>query len=107
MPSDQKVNEKPKEIQEIQDSIQYTLGYMSGFIFLIAIIIYIYFIIVDNLEQDNHTLEETSWIYGFLVLLLLGFISSFYAISRNNNTNAFGKNKTKHLNTIFPNILKN
>ena len=43
--------------------------------------IYLYLLIIDYLENPNqHSLEETTWIYLFLVILIIGFILSYYTI---------------------------
>ena len=62
--------------------IKHILGYLTGFIFLIALIAYIYCLIIDNIEKDDHTKEEVVWIYGFLILLIIGFLLSIYIISK-------------------------
>jgi hypothetical protein len=64
--------------------LKYILGYAAGFVFIVAIIIYLYMLIIDNLEQEKHTTEETAWIYGFLVVLVVGFVVSYYTISESN-----------------------
>jgi len=74
----------PSSVPEIPNPLKYILGYASGFVFLVAIIIYLYMIIVDNLEESTHTKEETIWIYGFLVVLVVGFVISYYIISMSN-----------------------
>jgi len=58
------------------------LGYTAGFIFLVAIVIYLYMLIVDNIEKSKHSTEEIVWIYAFLVVLIIGFIISYYTISK-------------------------
>jgi hypothetical protein len=61
-------------------NLKYILGYISGIVFIVAIIIYLYLLIIDKLENCEHTTEETSWIYGFLVVLIIGLVISYYII---------------------------
>lgn len=61
--------------------LKYTFGYATGFIFLLGIMAYLYLIIIDYLENpDQHSLEEKIWIYSFLIILIIGFILSYYTI---------------------------
>ncbi len=64
--------------------LKYILGYVAGSVFIVSIIIYIYMLIVDNLEHEKHTTEEISWIYGFFIVLVVGFVVSYYTISKSN-----------------------
>lgn len=68
--------------------LKHTLSYIAGSIFLIAIAIYIYLMIEDNKQKTKHSTEETTWIYLLLVILIVGFISSYYFI-RKSNTRVF------------------
>ena len=65
-------SEKPSFIYTLSDithPLKYTFGYATGFIFLLGIVIYLYLLIVDHLEDPNqHSTEETVWIYLFLVV---------------------------------------
>ena len=88
---------------ELPLNLQYILGYTAAFIFLIGIMLYIYMLIVDNLENAEHSIEESAWIYGFLVILVLGFIISYYAISKSTqNENEFVKKVGEAMNTNTP-----
>lgn len=89
---------------EIHHPLKYAFGYATGFIFLLGIMIYIYLLINDHLENPTqHSTEETIWIYLFLCILVIGFMISYYSINclknDNNNTNTnntksnFGGNK--------------
>jgi undecaprenyl pyrophosphate phosphatase UppP len=70
------------EISDIAHPLKYTFGYATGFIFLLGIVIYLYLLIMDHLENNNqHSLEETVWIYLFLVILIIGFFISYYTIT--------------------------
>ena len=69
------------------NNMRHILEYLSGLVFIIALAIYIWFIIIDNIEHDTHSTEEIAWIYGFLVVLAIGFILTMYIIS--------GKNKER------------
>lgn len=61
---------------------KHTFSYATGFIFLLGIIIYLYLLIIDKLENNSqHTIEENIWIYSFLFILILGFIISYYLIT--------------------------
>jgi hypothetical protein len=70
------------ESAELPPKLKYILGYAAAFVFLFGIILYIYMLIVDNLENSEHSTEELAWIYGFLIILTLGFIVSYYTISK-------------------------
>ncbi len=61
--------------------MKYILGYISGFIFSVVLIVYLYMFIVDRIEYVHHTTEETAWMYGFLVLLIIGYGVSHHLIS--------------------------
>lgn len=61
--------------------LKYTFGYANGFIFLIGLMIYIYLLIVDYLDNEKHSTEEKVWIYLFLCILIIGFIVSYYSIT--------------------------
>lgn len=64
--------------------IKNTLSYIAGAIFLIAIGVYIYFLIEDDRNKTEHTKTEIFWIYLFLVILILGFFLSYYFINKSN-----------------------
>jgi predicted membrane channel-forming protein YqfA (hemolysin III family) len=69
------------DTEKLKKPIKYTLCYLSGFIFFITLIMYMYMLIQDYIENEKHTAEETAWIYGMLIVLILGFCVSFYLIS--------------------------
>ena len=73
-------------------------SYISNAIFLIGITFYLYFFLVDlkervkiNTNDSNNNTEEpymrprykTMWIYGFFILLLIGFFISSYMCKAN------------------------
>jgi nitrate reductase gamma subunit len=61
---------------------KYTFGYATGFIFLLGIMIYLYLLVIDYLENPTqHSVEESVWIYLFLCILIIGFILSYYSIT--------------------------
>ena len=61
--------------------ITYLFEYIMLFIFTISVMIYIYMIIVDNVyKTDKHTVEEMVWIYMFFVIIVIGFITSYYHV---------------------------
>ncbi len=67
---------------DVPHPLKYTFGYATGFIFLLGIMIYLYLLITDHLEDPNqHTTEETVWIYLFLSILIIGFMLSYYSIT--------------------------
>lgn len=67
---------------DVPHPLKYTFGYATGFIFLLGIMIYLYLLVVDNLENPTqHSTEETIWIYLFLCVLIIGFILSYYSIT--------------------------
>lgn len=69
-------------LQDVMHPLKYTFGYATGFIFLVGIMIYLYMIITDYLEDSNqHSIEEKVWIYMFLVILIIGFGLSYYSIT--------------------------
>jgi len=69
------------DLSNIPHPLKYTFGYITGFIFLLGIMIYLYLLIVDYLEDPNqHSIEEKVWIYLFLCILVIGFILSYYSI---------------------------
>lgn len=65
---------------DIKKNVKYILGYVAGIIFFFGLVVYLYMIIVDYLESEKHTDEEKAWIYGLLIILIIGFMSSFYLI---------------------------
>lgn len=66
----------------ISHPLKYMFGYLSGFIFLLGIVIYLYLLITDHLEDlTQHTTEEIVWMYLFLCILVIGFILSYYTIT--------------------------
>jgi hypothetical protein len=71
------------DVEKLKKPMKYILGYISGFIFSVVLIVYLYMFIVDRIENDRHTTEETAWMYGFLVLLVVGYGISHYLISKN------------------------
>lgn len=65
-----------------QHPLRYTFGYATAFVFLLGIIIYIYYLVTDHIENPNqHSKEEITWIYSFLAILILGFAISYYSIT--------------------------
>jgi hypothetical protein len=67
---------------DVPHPLKYTFGYATGFIFLLGIMIYLYLLITDHLEDPNqHSTEETIWIYMFLCILVIGFMLSYYTIT--------------------------
>ncbi len=68
-------------VEKLKKPMKYILGYISGFIFSVVLVVYLYMFIVDRIEDHNHTTEETVWMYGFLVLLVMGYGVSHYLIS--------------------------
>ena len=76
------VNEISYNVTDIIHPLKYTFGYATGFIFILGIVIYLYLLIIDHLEDPNqHTTEETVWIYLFLVIMIIGFGLSYYSIT--------------------------
>jgi hypothetical protein len=70
------------QIDIIHHPLKYIFGYATGFIFLVGIMIYLYILIMDHLENPNqHSIEETVWIYLFLCIMIIGFILSYYTIT--------------------------
>lgn len=69
------------ESNKMISSFKNILGYAASFTFLIGILIYIYYLILDKFEHDIHTTEEYLWIYSFLIILLTGFIVGYYILS--------------------------
>jgi hypothetical protein len=70
------------QIDILHHPLKYTFGYATGFIFLVGIMIYLYMLIMDHLENPNqHSTEETIWIYLFLCIMIIGFILSYYTIT--------------------------
>ena len=62
--------------------LKYTFGYATGFIFLLGIIIYLYMLITDHLDDPNqHSTEEKVWMYLFLAILIIGFGISYYVVT--------------------------
>ena len=60
------------------------LSYIAGFVFLVGIAVYLFMIISDLRNSEKHTKEEKFWIYFLFVLLVLGFFTSYYLISKSN-----------------------
>lgn len=84
---------KDCQIDIIHHPLKYTFGYATGFIFLVGIMIYLYMLIMDHLENPTqHSTEEIVWIYLFLCIMIIGFILSYYTITcsikelKDNNT---------------------
>jgi Na+/melibiose symporter-like transporter len=70
------------QIDIIHHPLKYIFGYATGFIFLVGIMIYLYMLIMDHLEAPNqHSTEETVWIYLFLCIMIIGFLLSYYSIT--------------------------
>jgi len=61
---------------------QQILGYIACVIFLVGLSLNIYMLVMDNQDSWTHTVEETGWIYGFLIILIIGFVSSLYVVYR-------------------------
>ncbi len=68
-------------IEKLKKPMKYILGYISGFIFTVVLVVYLYMFIVDHIEDEHHTREEIIWMYGFLILLVIGYGISHYLIS--------------------------
>jgi hypothetical protein len=69
-------------LPDIIHPLKYTFGYATGFIFLLGIVIYLYLLITDHLEDPNqHSVEETIWMYLFLVVMIIGLALSYYSIT--------------------------
>lgn len=67
---------------DLNHPLKYTFGYATGFVFLLGIMIYLYLLITDHLEDPNqHSTEEKVWIYFFLATLVAGFMISYYSIT--------------------------
>ncbi len=67
--------------ENIIHPLKYTFGYATGFIFLLGITIYLYLLITDHLDGSDHSVEEKIWMYSFLVILVIGFLISYYSIT--------------------------
>ena len=52
-------------------------NYSSGFVFIVGIVIYLYFLILDYKEQNVYDISKQIWIYGFFILLLGGFFITY------------------------------
>jgi quinol-cytochrome oxidoreductase complex cytochrome b subunit len=101
---------------EFQD-INCAFSYISSFIFLLGIIVYIYLLVVDSREESTSTRSnsDTVWIYGMFVLLIIGFLISSYCIygtskaedlaqkwAPRNPFNFIGRPRTPNPNTRTP-----
>ncbi len=83
-------------------------AYALGFIFLLGLSIYLYLLIIDHKEGENHSIETQIWMYLFLIILIIGFIASFYFIicwekepDKRNFGNIYKKSKQlKHFRPI-------
>jgi len=65
----------------IEHQLKNVFRYAIGFVFLLGIMIYMYLLISDHLENtDVHSLEEKIWMYLFLCILIGGFVLSYYSI---------------------------
>lgn len=73
-------NKKMQMHNDVKKSFKYILGYCTCIILFIGISIYLYMLIIDHLEHEEHTKEEKIWIYGFLVIMIIGFILSYNII---------------------------
>lgn len=73
-------NKKILIYEEVKKSFKYILGYCTCIIFFIGISVYLHMLIIDQLEHEKHTKEEKIWIYGFSVILIVGFILSYNII---------------------------
>ena len=67
--------------ENIIHPLKYTFGYATGFIFALGIMIYLYLLITDHLDGSEHSTEEKIWMYLFLVILIIGFLISYYSIT--------------------------
>ena len=56
------------------------LNNSTAVVFFIGITTYIYILVLDYLEHKEKDTEEKVWIYSFLIILIIGFLSSFYNI---------------------------
>jgi len=68
-------------MDDLDHPLRYSFRYATGFIFLIGIMIYLYILFGDHLEESTHSTEEKVWIYLYLVVLVLGFALSYYLIN--------------------------
>ena len=66
-------------------TIEYTLSYVAGFIFLISLCLYIYLLIEDYRTKAFHTTEEYFWIGAYFIIIIVCFFFSYYFISKSNN----------------------
>ena len=57
-------------------------GTCSSIIFLVALTIYLYYLIVDYSDPDliKRDLSKKIWIYGMFLLMILGFFLSSYCV---------------------------
>jgi amino acid permease len=88
--------------------IENTLSYVAGFIFLVAICIYIYLLTEDYKTKTKHTTEEQAWIYIYLVILISCFFFSYYFINKSNERivklqNKLGSKFKNHVNFVGKN----
>ncbi len=74
---------KKLKSNELKKTFKYILGYATCVVFFIGMSVYLYMFIVDYLEKEKHTKEEQIWIYGFLVVLIIGFVISYNIIYQN------------------------
>jgi hypothetical protein len=65
---------------EVKKSFKYILGYCTCVIFFIGISVYLHMLIIDKLEHEEHSKEEKIWMYGFLIVMTIGFILSYNII---------------------------
>lgn len=65
---------------EIIHPLKYTFGYITGFIFLLGIAIYLYMLLLNYQNKKEFTHEEKIWVYSFLGIMIIGFILSYYSI---------------------------
>ena len=64
---------------ELQD-INCAFSYVSSVIFLIGIIVYIYFLVIDSQEEGTRSNSDQVWVWGMFVLLIVGFLISSFCI---------------------------
>jgi len=57
-------------------------SFSSSITFIISIIIYLYYLILDYKEQNdkNRPVYKKIWIWGFFILLFCGFFLSSYCL---------------------------
>ena len=68
--------------QDLSNGQGNIFNYSSSIVLLISIILYLYYLILDykDQEQTERPKSKTIWVYGFFILLILGFFISSYPI---------------------------